>query len=560
VAFSIWRDGNLVYASGADGWVFDTAAIPDSSVPAPGDPRLALRVFSVLPNWAAGITERIEWMSEVMPSEADVEQRRSQRRFPRRSLEAGFARYDITRARLDAFLTGSGHDEVLVPLWHEQYLLTGTLGSTLTFPDDTLAMREFFAGDLAIVMGTDPASYELLTVQSVNLGTDTITFASAPVGSWPAGSRVIPLRVGRMLEPVSMQNVAERAATVQMRFFLKEHLKWPAPSWGYCSPLFRFKVNRATPLTLTFDRATHTIDNDFGQVEVTDASFQTRVGTRLALVLRGRQNVHRFRQFIGMARGRAVRFWMPTLARDLIGRDNFSSNYFDVAAIGLSDYVRSTQEARTTVAIRFNNGRATVYRRVTAVSDAGASERIFVTPNIPPISLSEVEYIGFVVPSRFDQDAFELQHPVDDSAVVQVGLVVKSSTVEGMPPLECVTTSRPYPIVDENEMRVTAQFISGLLREPYSLVEEARVSAEFMSGSLAAPFKAIDILGEAVESSAEFVGGSMNENSDSYAVPAEGFGVEAELVSGTLITLVVGYEGDEELIETTAHFVEGTLT
>jgi hypothetical protein len=220
VAFSLWKDGILVYASAPSGWVFDTALIPDSALPEIGDPRLSLRVFSVLPNWATGITERIEFLSEVMPSEADEEQRRSTRRFPRRSLEAAFARHDLTRARLDAFLTGAGRDEVLVPLWHEQYVLPATLGATLTFPADSLAMREFFAGDLVIAMNKDAGDFEVLTVESVNLGTDTITFESAPTRTWTAGCRVIPLQVGQTLEAASMQSLTDNTATVQMRFFL----------------------------------------------------------------------------------------------------------------------------------------------------------------------------------------------------------------------------------------------------------------------------------------------------------------------------------------------------
>ena len=560
VVFSLWKDGNLVYASDASGWVFDTAPIPDSALPDIGDPRLSLRVFSVLPNWANGVTERIEWLSEVLPSEADVEQRRSTRRYPRRSLEAGFARHDLTRARLDAFLTGAGRDEVLVPLWHEQYVLPAALGATLTFPAGSLAMREFFAGDLVIAMNKDAGDYEVLKVEAADLNTDTITFEEAPVRTWTAGSRVFPLRVGQMLEAGSMQALTDSAATVQIRFFLKEHLKWPEPSWGGCSAIFRFPVNRATPLTLSFDRATHTIDNEFGQIEVTDASFQTRVGTRLSLILRGRRNVFRFRQFIAQARGRTKRFWMPTLTRDLIAEDNFTGDSFDVKKIGLVDYVRSAQQARSTVAIKFNNGRATVYRRVLGVIEAGASERVFVRPNMPPISLSEVEAVSFVVPSRFDQDGFELQHPVDDSAVVQVGLVTRSSTPDGMPPLECITTSRPYPIDTSEPLRATAQFLGGRLTEPFASVDAMASTAQFLGGALGAPFQATDIPSESLGTFAQFIGGVLDQNNESYEVPSEGFGVEAQFISGILDSDAVLYEGDEEMIQSTAQFIEGTLT
>jgi hypothetical protein len=105
IALSLFKGSSLIYASAAPGWVFDTVDIPDADVPVLSDRRLSLRVFSVLPNWQQGITERLEYLTEALGSEVDVEQRRTMRRYPRRSFEAQFARYGATRSRLQQFLT-----------------------------------------------------------------------------------------------------------------------------------------------------------------------------------------------------------------------------------------------------------------------------------------------------------------------------------------------------------------------------------------------------------------------------------------------------------------------
>lgn len=74
VAFSLWRQGKLVYASEASSWVMvaggDTAN--DEEVPSLGDKRLRMPVFSFLPNWKQGLDERISYSTEVQIGRAHV--------------------------------------------------------------------------------------------------------------------------------------------------------------------------------------------------------------------------------------------------------------------------------------------------------------------------------------------------------------------------------------------------------------------------------------------------------------------------------------------------------
>lgn len=437
VAFSLVQDGALVYASAGAGWVFDTSPINDVDVPALGDYRLSLPVMSILPNWKDGITERLEWKTETLASESDREQRRSLRRYPRRTFEAGFARHDVRLSRLLNLLIGTGSSEMLLPLWHEQYTIPATLGSTLQFPSGSLAYREFAADDLVLVNAGDPTDWEILKVQSINTGTDQLTFTTSPVGSWVAGSRVYPLRVARALEVSQINQLSDRVGTAQIRFYLKEHEKWPAPSWGSASPLFGFKVNRGVGLSLSLDRATDAIiDNEIGRIETFDTYERTRMLMRFGMTFRGRSKVYAFRQFIHMARGRAVRFWMPSLTLDMIALGDMSGSYIDVRNAGLVEYLKRTQDTRAMVAFLFRNGDATVYRKVSLITETLSGERVFFTAALGgTIDPDNIERLQFVIPARFDQDGFDLAHLVDDSAAVQTSVVVRSSDTGDLPDL-----------------------------------------------------------------------------------------------------------------------------
>lgn len=451
VAFSLFQDDKLVYASTAGGWVFDTQPIPDSGVPAIGDVRLSYPVFSVLPNWKDGIVERLDYLSEILNSESDTEQRRALRLYPRRSFEAGFARHNVRRARLESFFLGVGRRECLMPMWHEAFTLTSALGATLDFPEDSLAYREFFAGDLVWVNAGDPNAGEVLTIQAVDLALDRITFQSSPVGSWPAGSKLYPLRVAHVLDATQMSNVTDRVGTLQARFTLKETQKWPDPSWGFCAPIFRFPINRATPLSLAFNHPTASvIDTDFGAFEVYDIFSVARESITAGLVIRGRANMRAYRQFIAMARGKTQRFWFPSLTADLIANENIGgADYIDVADVGMTEYIKRSQDVRVMVGVVFKSARPTLYRRVREiVQGSSTTERIYFEKDMPAINVSDIERIMFVLPVRFDQDGFEFTHLTDGNSVVRTSVLVRSSNAAGLPDIECFTTSPPYPVED----------------------------------------------------------------------------------------------------------------
>lgn len=448
-------------------WVFPLGAPTD-------DPRLQLPVFSVLPNWKDGILERLEWLTEVLPSELAVEQRRAQRRYPRRSFEAGFLRTNNSRTRLDMFLSGTGKKECLVPLWHEQYTLRQPLGpdGLVHFPDDSLPKREWAVKDLVMITTGEPDKYAVLWVSGVNTTTKMIQLlAPANVGSWPMGSRIIPLRRARVMDSITLDNVTDRAGVSQIRFSLQEADDRFPPSWGYCSPLWRVKPDRSDSMKVDFSRNDYTLDFSAGVVDVTDPGNRAQVITTAAMKLFGRDAVYAYRQFLYAARGRLHRFYMPTFTADIFPVTDLGGSQFDAEMNGFNEYMKEPQEARLIIAVDFKDGRPSVYRTIVNIDPVNqtvppyrqVAERFTVDQPMPPILKREIERVSFVVPSRFDQDAFELKHYSDNSSAVSTVLVTRSVVVDGMPPIECWITSRPYPVVFEDALAPMMTVLDGSL-------------------------------------------------------------------------------------------------
>jgi hypothetical protein len=538
VAFSLWRQGKLIYASEGSSWAFDTVPVADEDIPYPGDYRLALPVFSVMPNWANAIVERISYATEVLPSESDVEQRRSLRVSARRSFEASFARHSTIRSRIDTFLAGVGRNRVLLPIWHEQVYLTATLGSTITLSD--LAMREFVAGGMAIVTQNDPALYEVLSISTINTTTGLVTFSGAPLGTWPAGSKLIPLRVARVSAQSEMSNLTDAVATASVAFDLDDvETSWFEPSWNTKERLFDFPLNRAVPISVGYERSTaFMLENAAGSVDVYDSDQKSRLTFRSAMTLRGRAQTFAFRQFIDMVRGRCVGFWLPTHNADLHpSTTSISGTWLDVKSIGLADYLKTDQSFRAIVLIEFKSDAVpTVYLPVESIEEISASvERVHFTEALPTVDTTLVKRVSFLSPVRFDQDSFELNHVVDASEVVQTSMVFRT--------------------VDDVEFFVNTVLTS--LLYPLEVTESIDASSDVVQGSSAELVGHLDVTGEPVSGTLTVTIAYIGISSD-----PESFNVTGEPVSGTL-TVVISYpeiNSGLELIDVGGEPVSGTLT
>lgn len=545
-------------------WVFPVAALP-------ADPRRSLPVFQVLPNWKDGITETLSWLTDVMSSEMAVEQRRALRRYPRRQFEMGFLRVGAARSRIENFLAGVGKRDHLVPIWHEQYKLGATPlpFGIVQFPTGTLAEREFDFNDLVLITTGDMDRYAVLTVTAVNKATDQIQMRSvADIGTWPVGSRIVPLRRSKVLDQSTLENVTDRAAMTRIRFQLQDADTRFTSSWGYCSPLWRTKPNRVSPLSMEFNRSDYVLDFSTGVVDVTDPGDRAQISQSMDITLFGRSQVWAFRAFLYNARGRARRFYVPTFMSDIEPAGDMGGLQFDAMPNGFSEYFAGPQQARRIIGVDFKDGRPSVYRNIVGVGKVldvsppflPVVERFVLDQAMPPILRREVERVSFIVPSRFDQDTIELFHVTDDSAAVKSSVVTRSAIVDGMPPIECWVASRPYPLTPVEEMTSQAICMGGVIYDPRNVVtEEVNVSTQVVAGVLSALLKSVSYQ-EQIDVTARVVEGSITSPLRAYDAGLESLNVSTAVVGGTVQTKLITQVIPVESINVSAAVQQGSLT
>jgi hypothetical protein len=445
---TIMRGDKLIYASTKDGWLVDDVPIADDDLPPPDDYRFTLPVFSVLPNWKDGVTERLTWVTDVMPSETTSEQRRSVRRNARRSFEANFLRQYSRRDRLDTFFVGVGPSEFMLPLWHEAVRMEDGISmeaAGVTFPDGELEFREFYKGDLVFVNSGNPDDYDILQVGDVDYNNNRFSWAFPPPRAWPIGTRIYPMRTARLLVSPRMSNVTDTTSMATAQFDLSQPYKIEA-DWGSAlngQPYFRFTPDRASTIDVEYGRRNYTIDNQSGVPVTTDHGRFTNGLVSINLRLFGRIPAVGLRKFLQAARGRSVHFYAPTFMQDVMLVDDIPADAEDIIIMpqGFFNYMLRPQPMRIQLQFSFKNGSPSVYATIANVSpiyktdpDGSvstplqiAAERLTMTEPMPAIAMADLKRVSFVVETRFEQDSFELHHHTNQQAAVDVALVLRQA-------------------------------------------------------------------------------------------------------------------------------------
>lgn len=440
-AMLLFHPDAVFYTSTAAGWVYQvggaTDVIPDVDVP--DDAGAALPVFAVMPNWGSAITERIAYLTDILVSETSKEQARSLRMHPRRSFEAEFLRKGSQRVRLDNLLIGIGRRPFWLPLWHEKHRVAGGMTpstTTTVFPAGTLALREFRVGDRVMVSLGDPDDIEILTVGALDYDTDTLTWLVSPTHSWASGVMLFPLRKAIIADQGQFSAPVDDIMRGSLRFDLSEPDYRFGAAMEAVANIWPFRVNRGEDLSFTYARTTFSVDNEVGPVTYSDPGDVTLITSRASLTIRGRSEAVAFRRFIDMAAGRAGYFYMPTLMRNLIPvGTSITGDTLDVVKSGFTEYQTGLQRSRSIIALVFKDSTPPFYSLISDVQVVGEVERITLVTALPTTNVADLERIEFMVPSRFDQDTFELSHLTDQSAVITTSVVTRSLDPNDMPPI-----------------------------------------------------------------------------------------------------------------------------
>jgi hypothetical protein len=385
--------------------------------------------FPFAADWSEPILERLEWLTDVLPSRNDTEQRVRLREGARRSVEFGVALLGNQERTLAENLVRAGQGGLFeLPFWPDATQLLVAADSTATVLEvGVLAGLGFdAAGSLMLVDGLRST---LLAIGSVDVGGGTITLEAPLAAGWPAGARVVPAGLARLGERSAMRLRSDAAVVCTLSFSYEDEWLWTpaaeaATYRGYA--VLEQQTNWADDPTVEYSRRLGVLDNSVGVPLVTDLSEVQRAARAHSWLLAGRSEIAAFRGWLAARAGRLVPFWLPSLQDDvqLVANVGAAATTLLVANGGRwrldgTDAAIGRRDLRIVLA-----SGAVLYRRVTAAAQIdSATEQLTIDAALgTEVTPSDVRQISWMPLARLAGDAAEMAYLTDTLAECTLSL------------------------------------------------------------------------------------------------------------------------------------------
>lgn len=379
-------------------------------------------VWPFRPDWSDGITERLEWLTDVLPAYDGSEQRVRLRDHGRRGIEYAFLAAGHDARLLHSLTFGWGGRLYCLPVWWEaDFLPAGIAAGATSVTVTDAALKDYRAGGL-VVFWRETGFTEAVEILSV-VG-DTVHLKLPLANTFPPGARVCPAVLARLTGETPYTHVTDRIVTGRVRFDVDGgYDRAPAeigPIWeGYA--VLDERPDRADDVAETWARTLAILDNLTGIVAVDDTSGAPIIRRTYTWTLAGRQAIDRWKRWAAARAGRANALWLPTFADDLEL----------VLAAGSGDTalrVRNTLSARyvgahplrAAVRIELHDGQV-FHRRVTGITELDAdTESIGLDSalglTVDPADVRRMMWMGL---ARLEADALEIHYLTDSLAQLQ---------------------------------------------------------------------------------------------------------------------------------------------
>ena len=378
--------------------------------------------------WGEPVRESLAWKTRIGESQTAAEQRRAHRTAPRRSLTADLVLDRSDKAFFDQLMHGPGAGELYVPIWHDAQLTPAPAAAGTKAIYCSTAYRDFAAGRFAILRGEDARSFEVVTIDGVLA--DRITTTTPLAQTWPARTRLFPVRLGRFLSQPQPRVKNDRLWTVPLTLRLIEPCDWPtlALPMYRSHPVYEVAPDWTEDLSAAYKRFLKVLDNDIAAPHVVDTAGSAFTLQSHRWVMDGAAEHDAFRRLLYTLRGRQVSVWMPTHQDDLWLTSTLPalSVLMQVENVGFTAYGYG-RPGRRDVRIQLGNG-TVFHRRITSSAVVSSSvEQIGIdAPLGVSVAPREVLRISFLRLVRSDDDQVEIQHQTDIEGVAEASISFRS--------------------------------------------------------------------------------------------------------------------------------------
>lgn len=368
-------------------------------------------LWPVPPNWDQPVVETLAWLTDVARARNGTQQKRQLRLAPRRSFQFVIAADADDRRLVDAVACDVGVRQIHLPIYPDLQVLAGALTAGVTRVPCATSGYDFTTGGLA-VLWKDVRTWELVTVQSIETGALNL---SAPTAlPWAAGTRLYPVRVARLAEPVKFSAHSDEVAQATVSLLIDEACDWPPstpPTLYRGVPVFERRSNEVDTAAVSYARDSQTVDEDVGPVVYFDYPGMPFAGQPHLWLTVGRDDHAQARGLMYALAGRAGQWWVPTWRADLrvVAVSAATAAAITVAWAGYTVFSRA-QINRRDLRIALADG-TVLYRRVLSSTEASGTESLTLDAALGvEVTPQNVVQICFLQMCQLASDTIQINH------------------------------------------------------------------------------------------------------------------------------------------------------
>lgn len=374
-----------------------------------------MTTFGYIPN--SGLTETLEWKTDVLITHNGTEQRMSLREDPRVTQSGTFfVGTQGQRRQMNRRVSSAIQTVTLVPLWAygaKINQLTPTGGNRIYFDISVMAIS---AGDNLVLINL--RTTEIIEAVIDTVETDGATLVENVTGDVTTSYVVFPAVESIIKSYQASQDSVTSEAKIEYESWIELPLEGENTSATIITlnslPVLtqRFLIGSSEGITYRYE----VIDNEVGYREYRSRDVLTRfLGDKRFICKRflDTAQMDYWRKFLNTVKGSWKSFLMSTQMQDMRPTTVSSpADSFIRVDIGTYDF----QEAYRHIEIEYSDGSVSRHR-VSSISDLGATTQLNLSPSLPnDAKVANIARISYLLKVRMG-DTVQLQHGPFESVI-----------------------------------------------------------------------------------------------------------------------------------------------
>ena len=378
---------------------------------------IGARVLALPYLFQAGLSESLNWLTQVITSNDGSEQRVKLRNAPRQEFDFNIAIPNGLVAELDSLLYGWRGNSFGLPISSEGRFSTSPTSTSSPNIDVNTDYADFRVGGLAVIYNS-PTDFEIISILSFTVNQ---IVATANLGKvFGLGALVMPMQVARLLANPTRQTDGERQR-LNARFQVLDNIKLATVAAP--DQYKGLDIYLEQPLTIgdylrdTYTTRVDVIDFDTGVAETFAPWKKTKTHRVLGIQLDSLEEIWNFRLWLHRREGKSRPFWMPTFE---VNFTLLTTGALDTELLVVNNGQKGVSDERDDIAIKTTTEWA--FREISSIVAQGDDLLMTLTATLG-FDASTVEYISFMGRKRLASDRLEISWRGNNTASSAVPII-----------------------------------------------------------------------------------------------------------------------------------------